>query len=91
MLAITVESPVEGQSEVAQSGLHRETEIGALHKVVIVLVEGVLIDMSQRSIELAVFSTSAKSNGVLGLWSPVVEHESSPVGIREVLGIAPVL
>ena len=91
MLAITVDSTAEGQSEVAQSSLYGESEVGALHEVVIVLVERVLIDMSQRSIELTVLSTAAKGNGMLGLWSPVVEHESSPVGIREVFGIAPVL
>ena len=84
LLAISVESNVYLQADRLNLGVLSETECGTLHPVIIVTVKRVLINMSQRYIELVGLRTASQAYGVLGLRSPISENETSPIGITKV-------
>ena len=84
LLAISVEGNIYLQTDRLDLGVLSETECGTLHPVIIVTVKRVLINMSQRYIELVGLRTAGQAYGVLGLRSPISENETSPIGITKV-------
>ena len=84
LLAITVEGNVYLQTDRLNLSVLCETECSTLHPVIIATVERVLINMSQRYIELVGLRTASQAYGVLCLRSPISEYEISPVGITKV-------
>ena len=84
LLAISVEGNIYLQTDRLNLGVLSETECGTLHPVIVATVKRVLINMSQRYIELVGLRTASQAYSVLGLRSPISENETSPIGITKV-------
>ena len=83
LLVVAIDSRIQGDTQVLQGRRILHTEVGALHPVVVALIERVLVHVTERDVEAAHVRTAREANGVLLLRSPIVEHELAPVGIVE--------
>ncbi len=81
MLAISVNGSIHLQSDSLDISSLSQAECGTLHPVGIGAIERVLIDVANRDIELVNIITTCQSHSVLGLWSPILEHELTPVSV----------